>query len=148
MEKEKLRITFVKVDSLKAPEYNPRKWDEAAAQHLEESVNEYGMVDPIIVNSAPKRINIVIGGNFRLATARKLKLKEVPVVYVNIPNIEKEKELNLRLNRNTGEWDYELLKEFDLDLLLNVGFDDGDLSNIWDDNLETEIGRASCRERV
>ena len=138
MEKEKLRITFVKVDSLKAPEYNPRKWDEAAAQHLEESVNEYGMVDPIIVNSAPKRINIVIGGNFRLATARKLKLKEVPVVYVNIPNIEKEKELNLRLNRNTGEWDYELLKEFDLDLLLNVGFDDGDLSNIWDDNLETE----------
>jgi len=141
MEKEKLRITFVKVDSLKAPEYNPRKWDEAAAQQLEKSIHEYGMVDPIIVNSAPKRINIVIGGNFRLATARKLKLKEVPVVYVNIPDIEKEKELNLRLNRNTGEWDYELLKEFDLDLLLNVGFDDGDLSNIWDDNLETDRTR-------
>lgn len=138
MEKEKLRITFVKVDSLKAPEYNPRKWDEAVAQQLEESIKKYGLVDPIIANSAPKRINIVIGGNFRLATARKLKIKEVPVVYVNIPDIEKEKELNLRLNRNTGEWDFELLKEFDLNLLLDVGFDDQDLSSIWSDSLETE----------
>ena len=60
------------------------------------------------------------------------------MVYLNIPDIEKEKELNLRLNKNVGEWDIELLKEFDLGVLLNVGFDDGDLSAIWDDCLETE----------
>jgi len=26
------------------------------------------------------------------------------------------------LNRNTGEWDLELLKNFDLEMLLDVGF--------------------------
>lgn len=44
----------------------------------------------------------------------------------------------MRLNRNTGEWDFELFKGFDIDQLLDVGFNDFDLSNIWDDILETE----------
>lgn len=138
MGKEKLRITFVKVDSLKAAAYNPRKWDDAKKAKLRDSIERFGLVDPIIVNSAPKRKNIVIGGHFRLAVAKELKYKDVPVVCLNIPDIEKEKELNLRLNKNVGEWDIELLKEFDLGVLLDVGFDDEDLSQIWDDSLETE----------
>lgn len=138
MGKEELRITFVKVDSLKVSEYNPRKHDETAARQLGESITKYGLVDPLIVNSAPNRKDVLIGGHFRLKVAKELKIQEVPVVYLNIPDIEKEKELNLRLNKNVGEWDIELLKEFDLGVLLNVGFDDGDLSAIWDDCLETE----------
>ncbi len=138
MEKEKLRITFVKVDSLKVAAYNPRKWDDAKKAKLRESIERFGLVDPIIVNSAPKRKNIVIGGCFRLTVAKELGYKSVPVVFLNISDIEKEKELNLRLNKNVGEWDLELLKSFDLGVLLNVGFDDGDLSAIWDDCLETE----------
>lgn len=133
-----MRITFVKVDSLKVSEYNPRKHDETAARQLGESITKYGLVDPLIVNSAPNRKDVLIGGHFRLKVAKELKIQEVPVVYLNIPDIEKEKELNLRLNKNVGEWDIELLKEFDLGVLLNVGFDDGDLSAIWDDCLETE----------
>lgn len=133
-----MRITFVKVDSLKVSEYNPRKHDEAAARQLEESITKYGLVDPLIANSALSRKDVLIGGHFRLKVAKKLKIQEVPVVYLNIPDIEKEKELNLRLNKNVGAWDIELLKEFDLGVLLNVGFDDGDLSAIWDDCLETE----------
>lgn len=138
MEKENLKITFVDVNSLKVSAYNPRKWDDAKKEKLKESIERFGLVDPIIINSAPERKNIVIGGHFRLTVAKELKIQEVPVVYLNIPDIEKEKELNLRLNKNVGEWDIELLKEFDLGVLLNVGFDDGDLSAIWDDCLETE----------
>ena len=138
MEKENLKITFVDVNSLKVAAYNPRKWDDAKKEKLKESIERFGLVDPIIVNSASERKNIVIGGHFRLTVAKELKIQEVPVVYLNIPDIEKEKELNLRLNKNVGEWDIELLKEFDLGVLLNVGFDDGDLSAIWDDCLETE----------
>jgi DNA modification methylase len=46
--------------------------------------------------------------------------------------------LKRRSNRNTGSWDYELLKGFDTSFLLDIGFDDGDLSDIWDDVLELQ----------
>lgn len=138
MEKNKLKITFIKVDDLKGANYNPRKHDEQAKEQLKKSVKKYGLVDPLIVNSSPKRKNILIGGHFRLKVAKELGYKEVPVVFVHIPDIKKEKELNLRLNKNTGEWDMDLLREFDMELLLDVGFGDEDLSDIWDDSLETE----------
>lgn len=138
MRKKDLKITFVKADSLKAAKYNPRRWDDEAEEQLTESIKRYGLVDPLIANCSPKRKNILIGGHFRLAVARKLGIQEVPVVYLDIEDIEKEKELNLRLNKNTGEFDLDLLKEFDLELLLDVGFGDEDLSDIWDDSLEAE----------
>ena len=91
---------------------------------------------------------MVIGGHFRLHIAKELGISEVPVVYLNIPNLEREKELNLRLNKNTGDWDYELLKEFDTELLLDIGFNDLDLSNIWDDVLEIEEDEFNVEEEL
>jgi DNA modification methylase len=132
------KIVMVSVRDLKPSVYNPRKWSAESERQLSDSINRFGLVDPIIVNGAKDRNNIVIGGHFRLHTAKQLGLTIVPVVYVDIPNVEREKELNLRLNRNTGEWDLELLKEFDASFLLDVGFDDIDLSTIWDDALATD----------
>lgn len=134
----KVAITYVSTDSLRAADYNPRKHDAAAAEKLKDSIRRYGLVDPILVNSAPKRKGVIIGGHFRWKVAKELGIEQVPVVFLNIPSLEREKELNLRLNRNTGDWDWELLKGFDIDLLLDVGFDDVDLSHVWDDSLETE----------
>lgn len=136
--KNKLQVHYMEASLLKASEYNPRKWDAKAESKLRESIERFGMVDPIIVNGASNRQNVVIGGHFRLHIAKKLGISQIPVIFVNLPDIKKEKELNLRLNRNTGEWDFELLKSFDMGMLLDVGFDDIDLSNIWDDSLETE----------
>lgn len=135
---QNLKIAYVPVNSLKPAEYNPRKWDEKAEAKLTESFSEYGIVDPFIVNKAKGRENILIGGHFRWHIAKKLGHEEVPVVFVDIPDLEKEKELNLRLNRNTGEWDFKLLAEFDIELLLDIGFDDSDLSVIWDESLGIE----------
>jgi len=134
----KIAVQYVPIDSLKGAEYNPRVHDPRAAQKLKDSIERYGLVDPILVNSAPKRKGVIIGGHFRWKVAKELGIEQVPVVFLNIPSLEREKELNLRLNRNTGEWDWELLKGFDMDLLLDVGFDDVDLSHVWDDSLETE----------
>lgn len=134
----KIQTTQVSINDLISPEYNPRKWTKDQIKNLKESVNRFGLVDPIIVNSAPERKNIIIGGNFRFNIAKQLGFTEIPVVYVNLPDIEKEKELNLRLNRNNGEWDFELLKNFDIEMLMDIGFDNNDLSKIWDENLETE----------
>jgi ParB-like chromosome segregation protein Spo0J len=120
-------ITEVKISELNPAPYNPRKWSEDAVRDLTESVKRFGMVDPILVNSAENRRNIVIGGHFRLKVAKDLGMETVPVVYVNIPDEAKEKELNLRLNKNLGDWDWELLKQFDEDMLKDVGFSEVDI---------------------
>lgn len=125
-------IKQVNIKALNPAPYNPRKWSEAAIAGLTESIKRFGLVDPIIVNGAPERKNVVIGGHFRLKIAKDLGYKEVPVVYVNIPEEARERELNLRLNRNLGEWDYDLLAEFDTTLLEDIGFTSEELDDIFD----------------
>lgn len=132
---DNLNIQTIKIKDLIPTEYNPRKWSESAIKQLTESIQKFGLVDPILVNGAENRKNIVIGGHFRLKVAKDLGYKEVPVVYINIPDIEKEKELNIRLNKNLGDWDYELLKEFDVTLLSDLGFSSEELDDIFDIDL-------------
>lgn len=127
-----MEIKQVSVGLLKASTYNPRKWDQSAIDGLTESIKRFGLVDPLLVNSAKERKNIVIGGHFRLKVAKDIGFKEVPVVYLDIPDETKERELNLRLNRNQGNWDYGLLAEFDESLLADVGFDSEELDAIFD----------------
>ena len=147
-DKNNLSIVEVVVSKLKPALYNPRKWSSESERQLSESISRFGMVDPIIVNGAKDRKNIVIGGHFRLHVAKKLGYMTVPAVYVDIPDVEREKELNLRLNRNTGEWDLDLLKEFDTSFLMEIGFDDTDLSTIWDDALATDDDRFDVDKAV
>lgn len=129
---DQLKIQQVSIKELNPAPYNPRKWTEDSVKRLTESIQQFGLVDPIICNGAPERKNIVIGGHFRLKVAKDLGLKEVPVVYVNIPDEAREKELNLRLNKAVGDWDWELLAEFDETLLANVGFSSEELDSIFD----------------
>ncbi len=132
MTRQELNIVQVSIAELKPSTYNPRKWSEEQTEHLKESIKRFGLIDPLIVNNAQERQNIVIGGHFRLHVAKQLGYKEVPVVYVNIPDINKEKELNLRLNRNQGEFNLELLSQFDESLLTDVGFSSEELDSIFE----------------
>ncbi len=137
--KPKLNILYVPIDSLRPSEYNPRFWSKEAIAQLKESVKRYGFVDPLLVNSANNRKNIVIGGHFRLSIAKELGIKEVPVVYINIPDIEKEKELNIRLNKNLGDWDWGLLADFDEDFLAGIGFSDEEMDQIFGLEIDEEF---------
>ena len=145
---KKINISYIDASDLLPAAYNPRAWDETAVAKLSDSIKRFGLVDPLIVNSAKSRKNIIIGGHFRYEVAKRLGIKKVPVVFVNISNINKEKELNLRLNRNTGQWNLELLKSFDIELLLDVGFDDSDLSSIWDAHLCVEDDEFNSQEEL
>jgi len=127
-----LNIIYVKVGELKLSEYNPRKWNEEQINGLRESIQRFGIVDPIVCNSASGRENVVIGGHFRLKVAKDLGFKELPVVYLNIPDLAKEKELNVRLNKNLGEFDFNLLKDFGEEFLKDVGFNSEELDSIFD----------------
>lgn len=128
---ENIKIEYVNLTELKSPDYNPRKWNEEKVRQLAQSITSFGAIDPLIVNSAPERKGIVIGGSFRLFTLKKLGYKKVPTVFVNIPDIKREQELNIRLNANTGEWDWKLLADFDESFLANIGFSSEDLDDIF-----------------
>jgi len=136
--KSNIEIRHVGISELKPSEYNPRQANEKETKDLAESIRRFGMVDPLIVNSAPNRRNVVIGGHFRLKVARDMGIKTVPVVYISIPDIEREKELNLRLNRNQGEWNYDLLANFDENLLKDIGWDSTELDQIFQLDNESE----------
>ncbi len=137
-EKQKMKVVQVSIEDLKPAAYNPRKWSEKAISDLTESIKRFGLVEPILANCAPNRQNVVIGGHFRLKVAKDLGIKEVPVVYVSIPDIEKEKELNVRLNKNVGEFDFNLLAEFDENFLAEIGFNSEELDEIFDIDTEPE----------
>jgi len=138
MNKENLKLEYMPVGELKGAKYNPRKMDELTLRHVKKSIEKFDLVDPLIVNSNPKRKNIIIGGHARLMIAKELGYKEVPVVFVNIPTEAEEKELNLRLNKNVGEFDLEMLAEFDKDMLEDVGFDSEEIDKIFDEDVKED----------
>ena len=129
--KTQLNVTYVSPDTLNPALYNPRKWGSEEKKKLTESIKRFGMVDPLIINSHSDRQNIVIGGHFRLEVAKELDFTEVPVVFVPLTE-EKEKELNIRLNKNLGEFDYEKLAAFDEAFLADIGFSSKDLDSVFE----------------
>lgn len=147
-----IQTVEVPINELIPADYNPRKHDDAATEQLKQSILRFGLVDPVISNSSPERKNIIIGGHFRWEVAKELGYETVPVVYVDIPDLEKEKELNLRLNKNTGEFDWDLLAKFDESFLSDVGFSTEELDNIFkldispeEFNLEKELQKLNIQ---
>lgn len=109
-----------KVSELVPAKYNPRKLSDKDKKDLSSSLNKFSLADPIIINQN----NTVIGGHMRL---KILIEKGIENVDVRLPDRllsdEEERELNLRLNKNTGAWDEALLMNFNPLLLVEAGFD-------------------------
>tara|TARA_R100000329_G_C7594769_1_gene210866 strand:- start:150 stop:632 length:483 start_codon:yes stop_codon:yes gene_type:complete len=113
-----MKITLVEINSLKDAVYNPRQMTSKQYNDLKISMEKFGLVDPIIINMD----NTVIGGHQRLRVLRDLGALNVPTVRLNLSKKD-EKELNVRLNKNTGSWDLDILaNEFDVVDLLDWGF--------------------------
>lgn len=135
-----MEIKETPIEQLKPAEYNPRIMTEKQVNDLTESIKRFGLVDPIIVNQHEGRENIVVGGHQRLKIASNLGFKTIPVVYVNLPEKE-EKELNLRLNKNLGEWDWDLLANFEMEELKDVGFSSEEIDKfigLEEDNFDAQ----------
>lgn len=126
----KKEIVYIDINELKPNEYNPKKLTPDEEKLLEESIKEFGLQEPLVVNSNPKRKNIVIGGHQRLKILKKLGYKEVPCWLVDIEDVEKEKKLCLYFSKALGSWDLEKLKLFDIEFLESVGFSDMELLEI------------------
>lgn len=115
------------VNKLVFAEYNPRELTQDQHQDLKDSITRFGFVDPLIVNTHKERKNILVGGHQRLKIAKELGYKDVPCVEVDL-SPDQEKELNVRLNKNTGQWDWDALaNHFDVGELLEWGFSEDEL---------------------
>jgi len=93
-------------DLVKAP-WNPRRMPEDQAATLRRSLAEFGTVEPIVVN---KTTGHVVGGHMRLDALKELGEVETDVLVMELPE-EREKALNIALNRISGQWDEERLGE-------------------------------------
>lgn len=149
MELANVKVEMVPIGELVPCDYNPRYWSPKARAELKASLMKYGFTQPIIANAALNRRGVVIGGNFKLDIAKELELAEVPVYWIDIPEIKDEKELNLRLNKNQAEFDYNLLSDFEESMLKEVGFDDKELDKIFqEEDPEDDFDAESAYEAV
>ncbi len=139
-DKNKYKIVLKNADDLISAEYNPRQLTKDQYKNLRDSIKRFGLVDPIIINSNKERVNIIIGGHQRVKIAKDLKITEIPCIELNL-DYEKERELNVRLNKNTGEWNFdELANNFDFDELIEIGFTESELKiDHKEEEIEPEI---------
>jgi len=102
---------------------NPRQLTEKQFNQLKKSIDKFGMIDKPVINA--DKNNTVIGGHQRLHVLRAGKSESVECWVPDRELDEKEvEELNIRLNKNTGEWDFDVLaNEFELPDLVEWGFE-------------------------
>ena len=105
-----MRMERWKLADLRPAEYNPRKRltpEDQEYQDLKRSIEELGYSDPIVINSD----GTIIKGHQRRNVMMDLGRTEADVVVLDIQSKEDEKALNIALNKITGKWDMEKLKE-------------------------------------
>lgn len=136
-----------KISELKFAEYNPRTISKKQFKDLKASLKKFGLIDPIIINSSKDRHNIIIGGHQRSRAWLDLGNDTIPCVILDLP-INDEMELNLRLNKNGGKFDDDLLLNyFDEEVLLEVGFTQNDFNinlDKYEDNAISEATKDVC----
>lgn len=131
-----MNIEKANINELISPDWNPRQITDEEMEKLKNSINEFGYIDPLIVN---KHNNHIVGGNQRYNALKELGYTEVDVIFINEPNIAKEKAMNLALNKISGDWDQDkldiILEEIqlsDIDITL-TGFDEIEFTNLSED---------------
>lgn len=126
-----MKIESVKIEDLICPDYNPREISDNEMEKLKKSINKFGYVDPIIVNSYNYHI---IGGNQRFEAMKQLGYDEVEVSFVHITDPNQEKALNIALNKISGDWNEEKLST----ILSEIALSDFDITLTGFDDIELE----------
>ena len=124
--------------------YNPRKDlkpGDAEYEKLKRSIEQFGYVEPVIWN---KVTGNVVGGHQRLKVLIDMGISEVECVIIEMDE-EKEKALNIALNKISGDWDKDKLAlliadlqgaDFDVSL---TGFDPKELDDLFKDTIKDGI---------
>ena len=132
-----MNMQTLPVDKLIPAEYNPRKDlkpGDPEYEKLKRSITEFGYVEPVIWN---KTTGHIVGGHQRAKILIETGVTEIECVVVEMSE-EKEKALNVALNKINGEWDKDKLSlliadlqgaDFDVSL---TGFDAAEIDKLLD----------------
>ena len=104
-----MQITNIAIDKLNPAKYNPRldlKPEDKEYQDIKRSIVEFGLVEPLVINKG----NIIVGGHQRYKVLKELNFTTVPCITVDLDK-QKEKMLNISLNKISGGWDRIKLKD-------------------------------------
>jgi DNA modification methylase len=115
-------ILEVNINEIKPNPQNPRVIKDDKFKKLVQSIKEF----PEMLNIRPIVVNkdmIVLGGNMRLKACREAGLKEIPIIYAENLDEDKQREFIIKDNVGFGEWDWNNLKEWDQDELIEWGLD-------------------------
>jgi DNA modification methylase len=135
-------IVRVPIGELRPDPANPRRISDQELESLTRSIRQFGLVDPIIARREDKT---VIGGHQRLVAARRLGLKQVPVVFLDL-SPEQARLLNLSLNRIGGAWDQDLLARL-LKELKDIPDVDLSLTGFSEEELKKYLKGLESREK-
>jgi ParB-like chromosome segregation protein Spo0J len=117
-----------KIKDLIPTENNPRILTEKQYNDLKKSLNKFDLAEIPAINTNGK----ILAGHMRLKILKELKGDDLKID-VRVPNrelTEKEsKEYLIRSNKNTGEWDWDILNtDYEIEDLSNWGFENIDLN--------------------
>ena len=139
MKTEKLqwRTAQKRVNDLIPQEVNPRRINGKQMSDLKKSLAKFNLVEIPAIDLNGK----ILAGHQRIKALQLLGRGE-ELIDVRIPNRQltedEAKRYLIASNALGGDWDFEKLKSFDLDLLVDIGFDQVDLSHFWDKELEVQ----------
>ena len=137
-----------KISDLVPSAINPRTMSPKQIEDLKQSLQKFNLVEIPVIDTN----NNLIAGHQRLMVMKLLGRGE-ETIDVRVPSRKlSKKEYDAYLlasNRIHGDWDWAKLAEnFDIDLLLENGFDDNDLTHIWDENLTVEDDEFDFEKEV
>lgn len=124
-------------DTLVSPPWNPRDMPDDEFANLKASLRDDGFMQPIIVNTVNKN---VLGGNQRLDAAKAIGLTQVPVVWITVTSLAREKAIAIKLNRISGRFNIDKLSACLRDIaaddpsqLAGTGLDETELRDLIPD---------------
>lgn len=104
-----MEFKSININKLKPAEYNPRidlKPGDKEFEKIRKSIEEFGYVDPVIIN----KDGTIIGGHQRYKVLKDIGYTEIECIVIDIDK-DKEKALNIALNKISGDWDKVKLKD-------------------------------------
>ncbi len=125
-------------------DYNPRKDlkpGDAEYEKLKRSIEQFGYVEPVIWNKTTGR---VVGGHQRLKVLMDMGMTKVDCVVVEMDE-DKEKALNIALNKISGDWDKDKLALLIADLqgadfdVSFTGFEPAEIDDLFKDTLKDGV---------
>lgn len=101
-----MKIEQMKIKDVIPYERNAKKHDNNQINNVAESIQRFGFAQPLVVD----KDNVLIIGHCRLLAAKRLKMREVPVVKMTELTEDQVKQLRLLDNKlNESDWDLDLL---------------------------------------